>query len=139
MKNEKKEMIIDASDQVLGRLSSAIAKKLMKGTGVTVVNAEKAIITGEPDIIMEKFRIRKRKGDPHHGPYYPKTSDGILKRSIRGMIPYKKQKGREALKKLKVYPGNPQNLKGEKIGKTKEQIDCNCISLEDIAKKLRGM
>ncbi len=76
----KDQLVIDASDQVLGRLSSTIAKNLMKGISVTVVNAEKAIITGEPDMTVEKFRVRKRRGDPHHGPYYPKTPEDIFRR-----------------------------------------------------------
>lgn len=135
----EKDLVIDASDQVLGRLSSRIAKNLMKGESVTVVNAEKAIITGEPEIIVENFRIKKRRGDPHHGPFYPKTPESILRRSVRGMMPYKKPSGRGAFSKLKVYPGNPKNLKGEKIAKTSEHVDCKFISLGEISKKMRGM
>lgn len=133
------EKIIDASDQILGRLSSRVAKNLLEGDKIIIINAEKAIITGDPGMIIERFRIKRRRGDPHHGPYYPKTPTGILKRSIRGMVPYKKSKGREALKKLIVYSGNPKNLNGEKIEKSKKQIECRYIILEDVAKKLRGI
>lgn len=133
------EIIIDASDQILGRFSSKIAKKLLNGDKIIVINAESAIITGDPKAIMEKFMARRKRGNPHHGPYYPKTSNGILKRSIRGMLPYKKSKGRNAFKRLIIYSKNPNNLKGERIEKTKEQIECKYINLEDITKKLRGI
>jgi len=132
------ERIIDATDQILGRLSSRIAKSLMKGEKIIVINAKKTIITGNPENIIEKFRIKTRRGDPHHGPYYPKTPDRIFKRSVRGMIPYKKSKGRKALERLIVYSSNPQNLKGEQIAKTKNQIKCKYVSLEEITKKLKG-
>ena len=128
-------MIIDASGQILGRLSSEVAKILLNGEEVTIINAEKSIITGRPDEIKERYKQKWDRGDPLHGPYYPKTSDGIVKRSIRGMLPYKKPRGREALKKLRVHIGNPDNLKGEKLTKDKKDIECRYITLEDLTFK----
>ena len=43
-------MIIDGDGAVAGRLASTAAKTLLKGEDVIIVNAEKAIITGEPKI-----------------------------------------------------------------------------------------
>ncbi len=133
------ERIIDASDQILGRLSSRIAKCLLSGDKITVLNAEKVVVTGDPENIMYNFIIKKNRGDPHHGPYYPKMPNAILKRSVRGMIPRKKPRGREALKRLTVYTKNPDNLKGEKIAKTKNKIDCKFVTLGEVSKKLRGL
>lgn len=129
------EKIIDASDQILGRLSSKIAKNLLNGEKIIVINAEKVIVTGNPKTVVERFSAKRKRGDPHHGPYYPKNPNSILKRSVRGMIPYKKTKGRIAMKKLTVYSKNPKNLKGEKIGKTRNDIECKYITLEKISKK----
>ena len=129
-----KNMIVDASGQILGRLSTEVAKILLNGEEVTIINAEKAIITGKPDEIVKRHRQRWNRGDPHHGPYYPKTPNGILRRSIRGMLPYKKPRGREAFKKLRVNVGNPENLKGEKLTKGKKDIECRYITLEDLTK-----
>lgn len=129
-------MIVDASDQVLGRISSEIAKILLKEKEVIVVNAEKIIVTGRPKEILERFRRKRKMGDPHHGPFYPKSPDKILIRSVRGMLPYKKPRGRDALKRLKVYIGNPNNLKGERIAKTKKQIECNYLTLKDISESI---
>ena len=52
------ERIIDASDQTLGRLSSRIAKDLINGKKIIVINAENTIITGSPKNIIEKFKTR---------------------------------------------------------------------------------
>jgi large subunit ribosomal protein L13 len=41
--------------------------------------------------------------------------DRILKRTVRGMIPYKKTTGKEALKRLKVYIGVPPEFEGETL------------------------
>jgi len=38
-----------------------------------------------------------------------------------------------------IFSSNPKNLKGEKIEKTKNQIECRYMSLENISKKLRGI
>lgn len=129
-------MIVDASKQILGRISSKIAKKLLNGEKIEVINSEKAIVTGKPDEILERYKKKKKRGDPYHGPYYPKKPDKILRRSIRGMLPYKKSKGREALQKLNVFIGNPNNKKGKKIGKNKEEIKCEYLTLEEISKKI---
>ena len=130
---------IDASDQILGRLSSTIAKSLMNGDEIIIINSEKAIVTGEPKMIMEKYKTKVDRGDPFHGPHYPKTPEGMVKRSIRGMIPYKKSKGREAMKRFKAYRKNPKELKGEKIEKNRDQIECRFMTLGEISDKLRGL
>ena len=132
------EKIIDASDQIVGRLSSAIAKSLMNGVQIKVINSSKAIVTGDPGMLMKKYKTKVDRGDPFHGPHYPKTPEGMLKRSIRGMIPYKKTKGREAMKRLRIYRKNPKELKGEKIVKIREEIECRFMTLGEISSKLRG-
>ena len=62
--------------------------------------------------------------------------DRILRRVVRGMLPYKKDKGRKALKRLKVYISNPKNLKGEKISKTVDELKVKYVTLEEISKEL---
>lgn len=112
-------MILDAENQILGRLSSFIAKQLLKGEDVFVVNVEKAVISGSKKFTLEHYRKRIERGDPHHGPFYPKTPERIFKRTVRGMLPWDKPKGRAAFKKLKVFIGVPEEFKGKKLEKTK--------------------
>ena len=129
-------MIVDASGAILGRLSSKIAKELLKGENITVINSEKVIITGNSEAIIERFAVKRERGDPNKGTFYPRQPDKILKRVVRGMIPYKKEKGRRALSKLKVFIGNPDNLKGEKISKTEEDIKCKYMTIKDLCNKM---
>ncbi|OGI11646.1 50S ribosomal protein L13 [Candidatus Micrarchaeota archaeon RBG_16_36_9] len=129
-------MIVNADGAILGRLASKIAKELLRGENVIVVNSEKIVISGNPEAIFKRFHEKKDRGYSSKGPFYPKYPDRILVRSIRGMLPYKKEKGKKALKKLKVYYGNPDNLKGEKISKTSEDLECKFVNLEQVCKKL---
>ncbi len=130
------KIVIDASNHILGRLSSEIAKNLLEGKDITVINAEKIIVSGNPKTVIDRFRRKVKRGNPHHGPFYPKTPTGILKRSVRGMLPYKKTKGREALKRLTIHSGNPENIKGEKIEKAQNNLECRYITLEELCKKI---
>ncbi len=99
--------IIDASNMVLGRLASKIAKDLLNGEEIVVVNAEKAVIVGNKDYIFEKYAERRNIGSVRKGPYYPRMPDRILRRTVRGMLPMKKPHGKEAYKRLRVYMGVP--------------------------------
>lgn len=129
-------MIIDATDAILGRISAKIAKQLLGGETIVVINAEKIIISGNPDAVLKRFKQKREKTDPHKGPFYPRYPDRILKRTVRGMLPYKQERGATALRKLKVYIGNPDSLKGEKIGKTADDLRFKYISLEKLCKGL---
>lgn len=133
-----KGVIVDAADQVLGRVCSRVAKRLLGGERVTVINAERAVVTGKPELVHELYRERRSRGDPHHGPYYPTLPEALLKRSVRGMLPYKQARGREAFKNLKVYANNPQNLQGERIAKHTGQLVHKYVTLNEISRRLRG-
>jgi len=107
-------MIIDATDLVLGRMATFVAKKAMAGEEVHIVNVEKAVITGEPSMILAKYKKDRNRGAPLLGPYYPRTAEQLVKRTIRGMLPKDNTRGREALKKVKCYSGIPESVKADK-------------------------
>lgn len=104
-------MIIDAEDKILGRLASRIAREA-KGSDelVHVVNAEKVAISGDREQIEDEYRTRVKRGTRHDGPYYPKRPDRILKRTVRGMLPYKSSSGRDAFNRVRTYLGHPDQL-----------------------------
>ncbi|MFB6107076.1 MAG: 50S ribosomal protein L13 [Halobacteriaceae archaeon] len=106
------DLVVDARDCILGRVASNVAQRALDGERVAVVNAEDAVITGREEATMETFRKRVDLGSDR-GPAYPKRPDGILKRSIRGMVPYKTTRGREAFSRVRVYVGNPYDGDGE--------------------------
>jgi len=103
-----KTVIYDGNEKVLGRLGSTVAKDLLKGNTVFVINSEKVIVSGKKDYIVERIRNKRRMGSGGSikGPTYIRQADRLLKRMIRGMLPWDKPKGREAYKRLKCYNGN---------------------------------
>ncbi|MFB6076181.1 MAG: 50S ribosomal protein L13 [Candidatus Aenigmatarchaeota archaeon] len=132
------EIIFDGSHQIMGRFASKVAGELLDGNEVTVVNANELVITGKPRNIIDEYLKRKRRGDPHHGPYYPKEPKSIFRRAVRGMLPYKKSKGKKAFRRLKVFNNNPEDKKGERIAKDRNEVTCQHISLGDLSKRLKG-
>jgi large subunit ribosomal protein L13 len=131
------EMIIDADKQVLGRLASRTAKELLKGRSVTIVNAEKALISGNPKHVFKVYKAKLDRGDPYHGPFYPRRPDMIIKRVVRGMLP-KKPQGRARLKNLRVHVALPEGLKTEPV-KFKESgrgLSCKSTPLGKLSEKL---
>ncbi len=126
--------VIDGKNAILGRLASYTAKQLLNGENVSIVNAEKIIITGDPRSIKEKYIARRRRGSPHHGPFFPKRPDLIVRRTIRSMLPYKTGKGRQAFKRLRVYTGVPEGV-GE-AQKMEASISTKYMRVGDIAKAL---
>lgn len=100
------DVVVDARDCILGRVASEVAERALDGESVAVVNAERAVVTGRKEDVLAKYRKRRDVGSDR-GPYYPKQPDRIFKRAIRGMVPYKKDRGREAFENVRVYIGNP--------------------------------
>ena len=131
------DLVVDARDCILGRVASEVAQRALAGERIAVVNAEHAVITGNAEATMETYQKRAEIGSDS-GPYYPKRPDGIFKRAIRGMIPYKKQHGREAFENVRVYVGNPYDEDGEVLDGTSldRRSNIKFISLGEISQKL---
>jgi large subunit ribosomal protein L13 len=111
--------VVDASDQVLGRLASAVARVLSgkhrpnwvahldTGDFVVVTHAERVKLTGRKG--EEKLYRRhtgypgglKTVAAPEVRAKYPER---LIEEAVRGMLP-KTKMGRRQLKKLKVYRG----------------------------------
>ncbi len=136
-----KKMIINAEDMIVGRLSTYVAKRALLGEEIHIVNSEKARITGKPEEVINKFKKRQNLGAPLIGPYFPKVPERVLKRMIRGMLPYKKSRGREAYARIKCYVGVPEEFKSQNIIEL-EQFHINTkgnvrsISIGQISKQL---
>ncbi len=132
-------MIVNAEGAIAGKLAAFVAKQILLGETVDIINAEKAVITGNKAFLHEKFQHRRDRGDPHHGPYYPRNAHMILKRMIRGMLPWKNTRGREAYRRVKCHLGVPQDLfgkeavKGEDVSKLQTR---KFLTLYELAKLL---
>jgi large subunit ribosomal protein L13 len=131
------DVVVDARDCILGRVASQVAQRALDGERVAVVNAEDAVITGSEEDVMSKYEKRAELGSDS-GPYYPKRPDMIFKRTIRGMVPYKEEKGREAFENVRVYVGNPLDEDGEVLeGTSLDRLsNIRFVQLGDISENL---
>ncbi len=115
-------IVIDGTDVIFGRMATQVAKKALEGEEIHVINAEKLILNGRPSVIIHKFHERRRaknKADPEKSPKWSKVPHMLIKRMIRGMIPWKTAKGKLAYRRIMVYTGNPKELKASEF-KTKK-------------------
>lgn len=130
--------IIDANGLMLGRLSTNAAKRLIKGEEIIIINSEKAIVSGKKTSLKNIYKHKREQGTYRKGPFYPRKPDQIVKRTIRGMIPYQTSHGRSAFKKLKCYIGVPKEFEGKKfetIEEAKKQ-PVDYITIEELSKFL---
>ena len=112
-----KPIVVDATDHIAGRLSSNVAKLLLKGNRVSIVNCDKIMISGaRSNIISEYKEFLEINSINHwkHGPKHPRRPDTIMKRMIRGMLPREKTSGIQAHKRLRTYIGSPKEVKSFK-------------------------
>jgi len=132
--------VIDATDLILGRLASVTAKRLLQGERINIINAEKAVISGRRRNIVMGAKKFLTIGHPGQGPYHSREPERMIKRTVRGMLPRGKSKGREALKNLRVYSDLPELLKdAEKLTLLEARADklkCPYITLGELSKEI---
>ncbi|MGB9978333.1 50S ribosomal protein L13 [Methanobacterium sp.] len=136
-------MIIDGEGLIMGRLASTVSKMLLNGENVTILNAEKILISGTKEWAYARYKQRVDRASISNprkmGPKYPRRPDDIFRRTVRGMIPYRKTSGREAFKGLKVFVGIPKEFENAEIFKLEEAMPKNIkksIELGTISKLL---
>jgi large subunit ribosomal protein L13 len=137
-----KATIIDANGLILGRMASNVAKRLLNGEKIIIINSEKAAISGKKQHIVKDKKAFLEVGHPRKGPYHPRRPDRIVSRTIRGMLPRKKPRGIQAFKRLRVYLGIPIQLEEKKIQTIIEanadKLKSTYISVGQLAKEIGG-
>jgi len=131
--------IIDADGLVLGRMCSVVAKSLLNGEEITIVNAEKAVISGNNESIMEEYERSRAQGKVKAGPFYPRMPDRILRRTVSRMMKHRQPKGKEAMKRLTVHIGVPEDLKEAKFESIEDARKADLrkyMTLGDISREL---
>ena len=128
--------IIDGKNTILGRLASHVAKEALKGEEIAIVNCEQIRITGKKKSIEKEFEAkRQRVGSAQKGPKISRTSEKIVKRTIRGMLPsHKEGRGREAFKRIKCYVGIPPEFKESEKITFKNETKLKSIKVKHLSK-----
>ena len=107
--------VISGENLILGRMASYLAKELLLGEEIALVNCEKIVISGSRQQILNRQKLKQQRGHPRYGPFTHRRPDSFVKRAIRGMVPRKKGRGREALKNIKCYIGLPKQFQESKL------------------------
>ncbi len=137
----KEPLVVDASDHVAGRIASVVAKQLLLGEYVVIINAEKAVLSGNRQSLISEYKERlgiRTRSAPWKGPLHQRQPHGLLHQIVRGMVPWKKARGKEAMKRLRVYTGAPDDLKIKRRLELPEfeRTGRRTVSLGEIAREL---
>jgi len=97
----------------LGRAASSIAKRLLNGEMIVVVNAEKSVVTGGRSEVVAHYTEARARGSVRSGPHFPRYPDRIFRRTVRGMLPHLKTRGKVAFRRLEVHIGVPPEYAGQ--------------------------
>ncbi|MFT4304282.1 MAG: 50S ribosomal protein L13 [Candidatus Woesearchaeota archaeon] len=132
-------MIIDGENAVFGRLGTVVAKKALLGEAIDIINCEKILISGKAEVVFAKYMRLKKIGVPQKGPFYSVNPEKFVKRLLRGMLPYKQAKGREAFERIKCYKGVPAKFEGKPAEKVAQsELRVNAVKIEEICKYIGG-
>ena len=116
---EHKWYVVDATDQIVGRLAANVASVLRgknkpiytpnvdTGDYVIIINADKVRLSGDKALKKEYVHYTGFPGGDRHTPYQEvleKHPERILQKAIQGMLPHNSL-GRQMYRKLHVYAG----------------------------------
>jgi large subunit ribosomal protein L13 len=135
-------MIVDATNQIVGRLGAIVAKKALLGEKIDIINAENAVVSGRRADVLENFRNKVARGTWAKGPHYLRSPDMLLKRLIRDMLPYKQERGINAFKSIMCWKGVPDQFRDKKATSFKEadasKLTISYVTIKEISKFVGG-
>ena len=105
--------LVNAEGLIVGRMCSKVAKRLLNGEEVIILNAEKAVFSGKKKSKVAEAKQFLEIGAPVRGPFHYRRPDRFLRKIVRGMVPFKQPKGKNAYKRLKVFMGVPLEFKDQ--------------------------
>jgi large subunit ribosomal protein L13 len=136
----KQATLVNAEGLILGRMASKVAKKLLNGEEVVIINAEKTVISGKKKSKIAEAHVFLEVGAPERGPFHYRRPDRIVRKTVRGMLPMDKMKGKNALAKLQIFLGVPEELKNQKLESVPDAQATNLrgpqFTLAELAKEI---
>jgi large subunit ribosomal protein L13 len=124
----RKWYLVDASNQILGRVASRVAHLLRGkhkptftpnidgGDFVVVINADKVKVTGKRPMLKQYFHYTGYPGGATWESFrdlMKKHPEKVFTHAVKGMIPHNRL-GRRMIMKLKVYSGPDHPHKAQK-------------------------
>ena len=132
--------VIDGDGLILGRMASIIAKRLLTGETIDIVNAENIVVSGKKKMVISKEKEFLEVGGHGKGPIHYRQPHRIVKRVIRGMLPHRKSHGRDAFSRLKVHIGVPDEFEGADLEKMEKyhssKLNRRFVTVGEIAENI---
>jgi large subunit ribosomal protein L13 len=88
--------IVNGEGLILGRMCSKVAKRKLNGEQIIIVNAEKVIVSGKKKSKVAEAKEFLEVGAPERGPFHSRRPDRVVRKTVRGMVPWKQPKGKTA-------------------------------------------
>jgi large subunit ribosomal protein L13 len=136
----KPATIIDADGLILGRMASKIAKRLLMGEEIIIVNTEKAVISGRKRNKVTEAKEFLGVGGVGRGPFHYRRPDRVVRKAVKGMLPVKQPKGKQAYKRLTTCIGVPNEFKNQKMETISdaqaEKLKCPYLTVGEFAKEI---
>lgn len=125
---DKQWVLVDATDQPLGRLSSAVAKILRGknkpsftphvdcGDNVVVINAEKVSLSGKKwndKVYISYTGYPGGQRTKTATQVFEKHPERLVEKAVKGMLP-KNKLGADLFRNLRVFVGSDHNLEAQK-------------------------
>lgn len=131
------KIYIDATMGVVGRVASYAAKKVLLANEVIIVNCNEAIVTGPKNALIATYQQKMRYGGTSHkGPYSSKIPERMMRRAVRGMLPWPKTRGREAFKNVKCFNEVPFEYKDKEMLKFEKKMKGKFLTLKQLSKHI---
>ena len=132
--------VIDGDGLILGRMASIIAKRLLAGETIDIVNAEKIVVSGKKQMVINSEKEFLEVGGFGKGPIHYRQPHRIVRRTIRGMLPHRKSHGRVAYSRLKVHIGVPDEFEGAELEKMEKyhssKLNRRFVTVGEIAENI---
>merc|ERR1712079_813434 len=100
-----KPVVIDGRGHLMGRLASIVAKNILNGNKVVIVRCEGINLSGNfyrNKLKVLKFLRLRCNVKPARGPFHFRAPSKMFWRTVRGMVPHKTERGKEAMKRLQT-------------------------------------
>ncbi|HEY5620415.1 MAG TPA: 50S ribosomal protein L13 [Candidatus Bathyarchaeia archaeon] len=140
------EEIVDATNLILGRMATYVAKQALNGKRVIVVNAEKAVISGTKERVVARAKTKlqtRTLASQEKAPTHPRRPDTYVRRVIRGMLPWKKSRGKQAFHRVRVYMGIPPDYLGKLFSRPSyadaSRLKVPYVSVAQLAEQIGGV
>lgn len=137
---DKPATVIDAEGLILGRMASKVAKRLLIGEQIVIVNTEKAVISGKKRNKVAEAKEFLGVGGVGRGPFHFRRPDRIVRKAVRGMLPIKQPKGKQAYKRLKTYVGVPDEFREQKKATVADaqakKLTCPHLTVGQLSKEI---